>query len=166
MNARYKIPGSDRVVEILALLALLGAFYPLLFLNKLGEGVLLPVHYNTSGQVDGWGGKWFLWLLPLIATVFYAGLSLLGRYPRILNYPREGVATRDESSALRLVTAMLRYMKLLVLLIFAYLNNISYLIAIGERDRLNGVVMIVLLGGLFLVVLLFTIRIGRLAKTA
>lgn len=157
MYARPKISASNRVVEILAFFALLGVFYPLLFLSRLGDGAILPIHYNILGKVDDWGEKGFLWLLPLIATVIYTGLSFLGRYSRKLKSPYGATTAR---------TDMFRYMKLSVLLNFAYINNTSYFIATGKMENLNGIVMIILLCGLFLPVLFFAIKIKKQTKAA
>ena len=29
----------------------------------------IPVHFGITGQPDGWGGKWMIFLLPAIATM-------------------------------------------------------------------------------------------------
>ena len=29
----------------------------------------IPIHFNLMGKADGWGGRWTIYLLPLIGTV-------------------------------------------------------------------------------------------------
>lgn len=153
------------MVEILAFLALLGAFYPLLFLSRLGEGAVFPIHYNILGKVDDWGSKGFLWFLPLIAVVIYVGLSILGRYSWKLNYLHK-VTASNKDSTYKLGSSLLRYLKLFILFIFAYINNTSYLIAIEKESKLNGVVMIILLSGFWGALLFFIIKMKKLTKSA
>ncbi|MCL2510617.1 MAG: DUF1648 domain-containing protein [Bacteroidales bacterium] len=77
----------DKIVEVVAVAALLCAFYPLLFYNSIDSNALFPTHYNFAGEVDGWGDRTSLWIMPLIALVFYVGLSIVQKYPKIMNYP-------------------------------------------------------------------------------
>ena len=32
----------------------------------------IPVHFGISGEADGWGGRWMIFLMPLIATLIFA----------------------------------------------------------------------------------------------
>lgn len=153
MDAHIKISENNRIVEILSFLALLGVFFPLFFLSKMGEGEVLPIHFNIMGKADDWGVREFLWFLPLISVVIYTGLSFLGRYSRKLK--KQNGTTRAN---------LLCYMKLFVLLIFAYINNVSYLIATEKMVNLNSAVIIILLGGLFFTVLVFAIKIKKTTK--
>ncbi len=62
------------------LLAKLSAFVPLavslVWLQFLPDRV--PLHYNFAGEIDRWGSKWELLLLPGIVVLFAAGFSLAG----------------------------------------------------------------------------------------
>ena len=62
------------------LLAKLSAFLPLaltlIWLQFLPDRV--PLHYNFAGEIDRWGSKWEYLLLPGIALLFVACLSLAG----------------------------------------------------------------------------------------
>ncbi len=81
----------------------------------------IPIHYNLSGKVDGYGNKLTMLIGPFIATVITGGLSLLNKYPHIFNYP----ATVTEDNAERqymLATRLLRFIKLSVVCIFLYMN--------------------------------------------
>ncbi len=79
--------------------------------------VTIPIHYNASGEADGYGNKMFLLLLPLIPTVIFIGISFLARYPHIFNY----MVPITEENALKQYTMavrLLRFLKLSVVLIF------------------------------------------------
>jgi hypothetical protein len=32
----------------------------------------IPMHFGIKGDVDGWGGRWTIFLLPVIATLIFA----------------------------------------------------------------------------------------------
>ncbi len=32
----------------------------------------IPVHFGLSGEADGWGGRWMIFLMPVIATLIAA----------------------------------------------------------------------------------------------
>ncbi|MDQ3009479.1 MAG: DUF1648 domain-containing protein [Acidobacteriota bacterium] len=32
----------------------------------------IPVHFGLTGEVDGWGGRWMIFLMPAIATLIFA----------------------------------------------------------------------------------------------
>lgn len=60
----------------------------LLFLvwNDIPEKV--PGHYNAMGEVDRWGEKWELILLPAIGATILIGLGVLEKFPEVHNYPQ------------------------------------------------------------------------------
>src|SRR5690625_7494445 len=46
----------------------------------------VPAHYNALGEVDRWGSKWEMLILPIIATVLWIGMTILEKYPHVYNY--------------------------------------------------------------------------------
>lgn len=144
-------------IEILSLLCLLWAFYPLFFINALGEAGSVPIHYNFQGEVDGWGDRSSLWLQPILALVVYLVFSVLVKYPEKLNYPVE--VTKGNASVLyRLMINMLRHIKLVCLILFAYGSNLSFGIAVGKYGVENHYVVVVLIGLMFAITLLYVLR--------
>lgn len=78
----------------------------------------IPTHFNAAGDADGFGRKASIVGLPLIATLLYIGLTLLNRYPHIFNFPTpitQDNALRQYTNA----TRMIRYLKLILVLVFA-----------------------------------------------
>lgn len=60
-------------------------FQVIYFWNKLPNQI--PIHMNVFGEVDGWGGKGTLLVLPIIAVLIFLPLFFLSRYPHVFNYP-------------------------------------------------------------------------------
>ena len=77
----------------LVLLAASTAF-GLVGLAKVGPGATVPIHWDASGQVNGWGPAWMsLLLTPAIQLGILALLAVIPRYePRRLNLSRSGRA--------------------------------------------------------------------------
>ncbi|KAB2495307.1 DUF1648 domain-containing protein [Priestia endophytica] len=47
----------------------------------------VPAHYNIAGEVNRWGSKWELLLLPGISTFLLILMTLLEKFPNVHNYP-------------------------------------------------------------------------------
>jgi len=47
----------------------------------------VPIHFNMKGEADGWGSKYFIFILPLIAMIPCGLLEMLERAPEMSNYP-------------------------------------------------------------------------------
>jgi uncharacterized membrane protein len=109
----------DLIVEIAGLIAIV-AIWILLMVTYSKLPDVIPIHYNYLGQADNFGTKSSIFLLPLIATVLFAGMTILSRFPHIFNYPvkiTENNAFFQYSNAAR----MIRCLKLALVLIFGYI---------------------------------------------
>ena len=109
----------DLILEISGLVAVL-AMWIFLIATYSGLPDMIPTHYNGSGQVDNFGGKSSILMLPVIATAVYAGMTILCRFPHVFNYPviiTENNAFFQYGNMVR----MFRCLKLVLVLIFGYL---------------------------------------------
>ena len=61
------------------------AIYSILSLPILPSEV--PIHFNLAGEVDGWGSKYFLLILPIIGFFSILALEAVEKRPHIHNYP-------------------------------------------------------------------------------
>lgn len=109
--------GADRAIEIAALLAvilvlaILAAYWP-----RLPENV--PTKFSLDGQIQGWGSRSLLLIVPLVALVLWIGLTMLGRYPHLYNYPVQ-ITSENAERHYRLGRWMLATIKLATLLLLA-----------------------------------------------
>ncbi len=120
MNTRprieIKLSPTDKLFEIAAWAAfvLLWAL-PIVSYQGLPENV--PIHYGFTGQVTNYGNKAIIFVLPLVHTFLFIGLTVLNKYPHIFNYPveiTEGNALQQYKNATRLF----RYCKFIITLMF------------------------------------------------
>ena len=85
---KIELDVSDWTMEIIgATFLVLMIGFPLYYFNELPNTI--PIHFNGSGEADGFSQKNTVWTLPVIGLVIYIGMLILNRYPHILNYPRE-----------------------------------------------------------------------------
>ena len=47
----------------------------------------VPIHFNSFGEVDGWGSKYLLLLLPFIGIIIVLALEAVEKRPHMHNYP-------------------------------------------------------------------------------
>jgi uncharacterized membrane protein len=81
----------------------------------------IPTHYNGAGQADDFGDKITIFILPIITTVIFVGLTMLNKFPYIFNYP----TTITPSNALRqytFATRMIRYLKFIIVLVLGLIS--------------------------------------------
>jgi uncharacterized membrane protein len=106
----------DKAVEIIGWIALL-TIWVLVISSYSNLPDTIPTHYNGVGKADGFGSKTIILIFPLIATIFFVGMTILNKFPYIFNYPTKITvenALRQYTSATRL----LRYMKLILVTLF------------------------------------------------
>lgn len=104
----------QRVLSILAPVILLGSLvYILIVWHTLPEQI--PTHYNAAGQIDGYGGRSTLLLMPIIGLVTDLVTALTARFPKswstgvrvtVLNRVRVYRLVRDLIAELRLTMAL------------------------------------------------------------
>ena len=97
---------------------------------------IIPIHFNAKGQVDGYGNKMTLLILPFFATIIYFGLTELNKYPHVFNYVPK--ITKDNAERQYIIaTRLIRFLKLAILLIFSLIILFTYLTTIGLTNGLG-----------------------------
>ncbi len=149
------------LLEVLAVVGLLWALWPLLYYGSLGGDTLVPTHFNAAGEVDGWSGKGALLLLPVIAILVYAGMTALERLPKkMFNYPVKVTPTNADSLH-KLGLGLIRSMKVFLVFLFAYINNSAFFIAEGGGTRMNVSVAWGIIAAMFVVVGIYIVLMIR-----
>jgi hypothetical protein len=144
------------LLEILAIGGLVWALYPLLLYSSIGESVTIPIHFNFSGEADGWGDRRFLTIPPLIALTLYIGMTVLERFPNIYNYPVKVTETNIDA-LYRLGVSMIRHIKTVLMFIFAYIGNAAITYVDGGHLKQIWVVW-VLVGVMFAMMVIYIVR--------
>lgn len=139
MEARPKLKIElttvDRILETvcLTLLVLLWVGTTAYF-SKLPDQI--PSHYNAAGQADDFSGRIHIFVLPIVTTVIYVGMTLLNKRPHIYNYP----ATITQENARRLYTSatkLIRILKLGIVIIFSGIVFMTFKTSLTGGDGLG-----------------------------
>lgn len=102
-----------RVLNILGLAALLGAaVFAAVRWHAMPDRV--PIHYNGAGQIDSYGPKAYVFVLPVIGLTLFGGTFLVD-----LIVANEGSIPARTAANVRIALAFLR---LLLALVFAYIT--------------------------------------------
>jgi len=120
----------------------------------------IPTHFDFAGKADDFGSKATIFLLPIIGTVLFVGLTVLNRFPHIFNFPTK----ITEENALRqytLATKMLRFLKTAILLIFSFIVHKIYSAASGKSDGMGYWFMPLLLGLIFVPIIYYIIKMFK-----
>ena len=134
---RLKIPLTtlDKILEgagwaaLLALWVMTVGAYP-----KLPETI--PIHYNSSGAVNGFGPKATFLFLPGIATVLFVGMTALNRVPHIFNYA-SSITPQNAFAQYTGATRLFRYLKLVIVVVFGHLAMETIGSAAGKTGGLG-----------------------------
>lgn len=110
----------DKLMNRLSLLVLVGS---VVFLAGYWKQIPaeVPMHYNAAGEIDRWGTKAELLILPVIAWLLYGLLTVVEQVPSAWN---TGVKVTAENweRVYALLGHMLSTLKLLVMVMFAWIT--------------------------------------------
>lgn len=110
----------DGILEGLSILGLL-AMTALLAYYWTALPPVVPTHFGITGMPDAWGSKW-LELLPLaLGTVLYGGLTIMGRYPHLFNYPWP-ITQENAPQQYRLARTLVTALKTEIMWLFAFVE--------------------------------------------
>ncbi|MDE5419597.1 DUF1648 domain-containing protein [Labilibaculum sp. DW002] len=147
MEKRPRIPikltTTDYLFEIIGVVGIACLiFLPIYFYADLPN--IIPKHFNTLGQVDSYGKRGVIWLLPTIGLVLYVGMTILNKYPFAFNYPTK--VTYDNAERLyTLGTRTVRLLKVVVTLSFLFLNFKTIEIALNRADGIGKFYLLIFL---------------------
>jgi uncharacterized membrane protein len=104
---------------------------------------IVPTHFNLKGEVDGYGSKYTLLLLPALTSVLHLVFSVLLKYPEKFNYPVKITPANAQLQYL-LATRLLRWLNVAILIVF---NGILWLIYYSavKAEAVHGLLIAVVL---------------------
>lgn len=146
-----------RIVNILCVLMIFCTFAYLFWKwNSLPAKV--PMHYDGAGNVDGYGGKWSVWLLPVFSLLMYGGITLLERYPGVWN-TSVTITEQNKVRVYRTLKDMIMTSKLSVVGIFSFLGTYTTF-----GTALGIWFLPVSMAVVFVPIIFFMIRLARIPK--
>ncbi|GGA74941.1 DUF1648 domain-containing protein [Ornithinibacillus halotolerans] len=88
----------------------------------------VPAHYNALGEVDRWGSKYELLILPIVGGFLFLMMQVFEKYPEMHNYPSRLNESNAEQFYL-LSRKLLNQLKNISLILFSLLAFESVSIA-------------------------------------
>ena len=96
----------------------------------------IPIHFGISGKPDNYGSKATLYVMPVLGTIIFYGLTILNKHPDIFNYMMP-ITEENAPRQYGYATRTLRFLKcsimvtLNLVVLFAFLNVIGKIEGIG-----------------------------------
>lgn len=114
---------------------------------------IIPIHFNSAGEADGFGSKYIIWLLPLLGGFMYLLLGYASserlakpsQGPWATMRPKKGM----EQAVRKNTIEMLGFLRAAILFVFAYITWASIATAEGRMDGLGGSFTWIFFLGLF-----------------
>ncbi|PWW30996.1 MULTISPECIES: DUF1648 domain-containing protein [unclassified Chryseobacterium] len=116
--------------------------------NTLPERI--PVHFDMEGKADGFGGKMYAFLMPVLALGLYAVFTYGTRHPEDTNFP---VEITDQNTNAQFLIMKIGLRILFVVLAMVFLNLQDYMFRYAVDDKAKPRISI---ATIFLSVVLFT----------
>lgn len=156
-----KITPLELVLNGVTLVLLIGSVIYLLYVYQTLPSQV-PAHYNALGEVDRWGDKWEMLILPIIAIMLWVGMTILEKYPHVYNYinlTKENVRNQYLNARL-----MINILKNIITLVFVYLTWKDVQIALDNDHSLGAWFMPVFLTVILVPLIYFIIRSFQIKK--
>ncbi|WP_059173954.1 DUF1648 domain-containing protein [Bacillus sp. FJAT-27445] len=107
-----------------------------LIINWNGLPDKVPAHYNALGEVDRWGSKMELFILPIVGAFIVILMQFLEKYPESHNYPKR--FSKENAKEFYLISRkLINKLKNICLILFALLLIESISIALGNGNGIG-----------------------------
>ncbi len=160
MSNRPKIKLSlsigDLLIELIAWMVLIG-IWVLTLKNYPSLPETIPIHYNRIGEVDKFGNKWNILMLPIISTILFLGLSILNTIPHTFNYPTK-ITKENAVQQYTLAVRLIRFLKLIIVLIFGSIVLQTINITTGKTTGLESCFLPFTLAFIFIPIAFYLIK--------
>ena len=130
---------------ITAIIYVAGIIYTIVIWSQIPDQV--PAHYNGAGEVNRWGSKWELIILPVIAALLAVFMTFLEKHPEWHNYMKlkeNNIEFQYKNSRL-----MMNVLKNECVLLFIFLTYKTEQIAMGNTDTIGTAVLPISLAVIF-----------------
>lgn len=97
---------------------------------------LVPSHFDIFGTVDAWSDKRTILILPVVGLGLYAMLTITNHYPHKFNYAWP-ITLQNAERQYQLAHSLMIWLKMEVMLLFAYLEWTTIGMALGQTNSLG-----------------------------
>ncbi|MBC8060537.1 MAG: DUF1648 domain-containing protein [Clostridiaceae bacterium] len=121
----------------------------------------IPTHFGVLGEVDSWGSKNSVLMLPVIMTALYLLLTILSAFPQYYNYTVT-ITVENAAAQYKNARTLMLWITLQLVAVFSYITYISIQIGLGNNKGLGIWSLPVFLVGVFGTVIYYIRRMVKL----
>jgi uncharacterized membrane protein len=153
---KLELTNYDKLFEILGWSILL-TLWIFTVTNYFSLPKIIPTHFNGAGHIDSFGSKLTIFILPIIGTILFIGMTILNNFPQIFNYPTN-ITAENALEQYTNATKLIRYLKLILVIIFSIITYMIIQTTNGLSDGLGIWFLPLTLGLIFIPVIYYTIK--------
>lgn len=151
---------SEWIWDILGAVFYIGGIVSLLLLwGDLPDKV--PAHFNGAGEVDRWGSKWELLILPGIGALLFGLMQALEKHPEVYNYPKRFNEANAEQFYLQ-SRKIVNQLKNMCVIVFSVILLEAISIAMGWGSWFGMWFVPVVVGGIVIQLVYGLITLGKI----
>ncbi|MCF8293035.1 MAG: DUF1648 domain-containing protein [Chitinophagaceae bacterium] len=153
----------DKAIEVVGFIVLIAMWvWTILNFSRLPETI--PIHYDSSGQVNNYGNKGMIFMLPIIATILFVSMKILNNFPQIHKYP-VNITILNAKEQYTNSTRMVRFINVAMVIVFSAITFQTIQTSIGKTDGLGTLFLPLVSGLIFIPLLFFTFKSFRIKKS-
>ena len=107
------------IIKVLRILTL-GIGFSFAIIVGFSNVDIIPLHINIHGEVDNYGSKWELFILPAIALLIYLLTWWLERNPQLYNFPNSKQHSRKEQE--KIGVELISWLKVITVLMLVLIE--------------------------------------------
>ncbi len=117
---RLERSALQTILDVVAIAGIVANFILIIYSWKtLPEKI--PVHFDFSGKVTGYGSKDTLWILSLSSIFSYFLLKIISRYPHTFNYPFP-LTAENAPAQYRIILTMMYWLRAEMIWLFTLIQ--------------------------------------------
>lgn len=153
---KLQLNQTDKILEVFGWVSVVG-IWALTLINYFDLPEVIPIHFNGAGKADGFGNKTHIFILPIISTLLFIGLTTLNKHPHMFNYPSQ-ITKENAVHQYTNATRMIRVLKLVIVVLFGLIVFRKIQIINGHADGLGTWFLPLTMGMIFIPMLYFLIK--------
>lgn len=136
--------------KILGTLAIFEVIFIWIYLGVSWSGLpsKMPTHFNFAGEVDAWGSKGSLLLVPIIFTILYFVLVVVSKFPQSFNYAVE-ITKENKERQYKNACEMMAWLTFYIATLALYIEFQSIQVANGNSGGLGFMFVIIEMVAIF-----------------
>ncbi len=156
----------DKILEATSLVLLVLIWVTVIF-NYESLPLKIPMHFNAAGEVNDYGNKQMIWLLPSLGLVLFVALFFLNKIPHKFNYLVK-ITPENAKQQYTIGIRIIRFTNLFVMALFYYIVYKTVSITMGTGSEtlstwFSPFIMFLSIGGLITIAIV-SVAFNKKAK--